>query len=234
MLRLSLLLIALGCGIDALHANELGNFPAKTRVANLFKAQAESGGDKSAEEPSKTLIEASKWRSLNAEIWGGIVASKHTTFSAGLGFGFKLMSNLSLNFRLEYNQELGTARSYRPQVRAAYFEPTVRFHFDFDPMIAFYTDHGLSASAGYYYYQVDERITGSGVGKVFMLTLGTAHTAGLEFGDDFTRGFIETGLRTNFALLQSADRSVRGFQDNLREDGRFQWLVFRAGLRLYF
>ncbi len=234
MLRLSALLIALACCLGALHAHDLGRFPAGRRVANLFKAQPEAADGKSGTEPAKSLIDASKWRSLNAEIWGGVVASKHTTFSAGLGFGFKLMSNISLNFRLEYNQELGTARTYRPQVRAACFEPTVRFHFDFDPMIAFYTDHGLSASAGYYYYQVDKRISGSGLGKVFMLTLGTVHTAGLEFGDDFTRGFIETGLRTNFALIQSADKSVKGFQDNLREDGRFQWLVFRAGLRLYF
>ena len=36
---------------------------------------------------------------------------------------------------------------------------------------------------------------------------------GLEFGDDFIRGFAETGLRTQFMIIQQADREVRGYQD---------------------
>jgi hypothetical protein len=62
----------------------------------------------------------------------------------------------------------------------------------------------------------------------------SAISVGLEFGDDFIRGFVETGFRLHIVVLQDADERVTGFKDNLRDEFTFQWLVFRLGARFYF
>lgn len=228
LLALLILLSAASC----LQAMSLGQFAHGPRTADLFKAQAQP--PKSAEETASAMMVASKWRGFSGELWGGIVASKFPAFSGGLGFAFKVADSIAVALRVEYDQQLGDPRDYRPQLRGAYLEPGVRLHLDFHPNIALYSNHGISVHAGWAYFQLDKRLVDSGLGKVFQLGVGTANVIGLEFGDDFVRGFAETGLRTQFMIIQEADKEVKGYQDDLREGLRFQWLAIRLGVRLYF
>lgn len=231
MPRLLALLILLSCA-GLVHTRDLGRFAHGPRTADLFKAQTEQ--PKSAEDTARDMMEQSKWRTFSGEIWGGIVASKFPAFSGGLGFAFKVSGGIAVSIRVEYDQELGNPRDYRPQLRGAYLEPGVRLHLDFHPNIALYSNHGISVHAGWAYFQLDKRLVDSGLGKVFQLGVGTANVVGLEFGDDFVRGFAETGLRTQFMIIQQADKEIKGYQDDLREGLRFQWLAIRLGVRLYF
>jgi hypothetical protein len=182
----------------------------------------------------REMMERSQWRGLNAEVYGGVIATKHSMWTAGLGLSFGIFRSMSLSFRAEYNQELGAARDYRPQLRTAIFEPGVRLHLDFHESVALYSNHSLMIAAQYAFYQLDQRVSGSDVNLVFNLAAGSTHSVGLEFGDDFIRGFVETGFRLHIVVLQDADERVTGFKDNLRDEFTFQWLVFRLGARFYF
>lgn len=231
MQRLVALLILLALAGVA-HGMDLGHFSHGPRAADLFKAQSEQPAK--SEDPVRDMMEKSKWRSFSGEVWGGVVASKFPAFEGGLGFAFKVSGSIAVSIRVAYDQQLGDPRDYRPQLRGLYLEPGVRLHLDFHPNVALYSNHGLSVHAGFAYFQLNKRIVQSGLGEVFQFGVGTANVIGLEFGDDFIRGFAETGLRTQFMIIQQADREVRGYQDDLREGLRFQWLALRGGIRLYF
>src|SRR5690606_36625736 len=118
----------------------------------------EADPDSQAAAPVREAVISAQWRGLNLEAWGGIIGSKHSMWSLGLGLSFSVTDNIALAFRAEYNQELGAARDYRPQLRTAIFEPGVRFHLDFHDRIALYTNHGLSVAAQYAFYKVDGRV----------------------------------------------------------------------------
>lgn len=233
-MRTLLILILLLSG--PLAAQSFDSFERVRRVTNLFDT-AETSASAPAETAGSTfeqIIAQSQWRQLMIEGWGGIVAAKYPMWEAGFGFAFEVKQELSVSIRLIYNHELGNVRSYRPQLRTLLLEPSVRFHLDFDENVAFFTDQGLSFTGQLASYALDERTAGTDKGSIFSLGVGTIHTIGLEFGPRDWRGFVETGLRTEFVVLQSGDDEVDGFRDNLREDYRFQWIVLRGGVRFYF
>lgn len=232
-MRILLFCIVLASG--SLAAQGFDSFERVT-PRNIFAAA--EGGDADSEASAgstfEQLLEQSQWRGMMIEGWGGIVAAKYPMWEGGFGFAFDVWKELSVAIRLEYNHDLGSVRTYRPQLRTLLLEPGVRFHLDFDESVAFFSNHGPSITAQLASYALDERADGTDQGTIFSLGLGTAHTIGLEFGPRDWRGFVETGLRTEFVLVQSGDREVRGFRDNLRDDFRFQWIVLRGGVRFYF
>jgi hypothetical protein len=237
---IALVLVAGLTGVT-LHAAQGFDLQRRHVERSLFQEeeQPETPDEETPAEPTpkqrmQEMMERSSWRGLNGEIYGGIIGSKHSMWSGGLGLSFGIYRSMALSFRAEYNQELGASRDYRPQLRTAIFEPGVRFHLDFHEHVAFYSTHALMAAAQYAFYKIDQRTSGSDLNLVFSLAIGTTHSVGLEFGDDFLRGFVETGFRAHIVIYQDADERVRGFRDNLRDDFRFQWLVFRLGARFYF
>ncbi len=238
------IILILGVACASLQAASGFDIERRAPVRALFQeeeAEEQPAEEAPAKEPAaatpgdriREWMEVSQWRGLNLEAYGGIIATKHSMWSGGIGLSFGIYRAMSLSFRAEYNQELGAARDYRPQLRTAIFEPGVRFHLDFHESIALYSTHSLMVAAQYAFYQLDQRVSGSDLNLVFSLAAGSTHSVGLEFGDDFVRGFIETGFRAHIVILQDADERVRGFQDNLREEFTFQWLVFRLGVRFY-
>lgn len=208
------------------------DFDTPRRASNLFASTTGEG------ETSKTnfdgLVDRSSWRDLTLEGYNGLIGAKHTNWSAGLGLGFSIYRNIAIVIRAEYNMELGAQRDYRPQTRALMLEPTVRLHLDFSDYVALFSNHGPSITARYDFYQLDDRVSDSDLGRVTSFGVGTVNTVGLEFGDDFVRGFVETGLRTHFVIVQDADQDVEGFKDDIRDNIRFQWIVVRIGVRLHF
>jgi hypothetical protein len=243
MARWIVLILAAAGGVSLQAAN---GFEIERRVTPRALFQEKLPEEHPAEAPAerpvaatpvdriREMMERSQWRGLNLEVYGGIIATKHSMWSAGLGLSFGIFRSMSLSFRAEYNQELGAARDYRPQLRTAIFEPGVRFHLDFHESVALYSTHSLMIAAQYAFYQLDQRVAGSDLNLVFNLAAGSTHSVGLEFGDDFIRGFVETGFRLHIVIYQDADERVTGFQDNLRDEFTFQWLVFRLGARFYF
>jgi hypothetical protein len=194
-----------------------------------------------ADEPAKetntfeAIQEKSKWRGLGVEVHGGVIASKRSMFTAGVGMSFHLTNTMSLVARLDYNHNIGPGRDYRPQVRGAAVEVGVRFHIDFADFVAFYGTHGINISGQLAYFKLDESKDGTTLGLVTSFGAGTVNVFGLEFGDRTWRGFVESGLRTQFFFLQNSDEdAVEGFEDDIRTDFRFQWIVARIGVRFYF
>lgn len=209
----------------------------KPAVRALFQAQ-ESPTAPEADVPRDTLDEilaASGWRDLGMEAWVGLIAAKRSMLTAGLGLEFNLDNSMSMGFRLDYNNDVGQPRDFRPQVRGATLETTVIFHLDFARDVAFYTGHGINATIQLAYFKLDEAIHGTELGVVTSIGAGTVNTAGLEFGTRNWRGFAETGLRTQIMITQSAnEESVEGYKDDVRRAFTIQWIVARIGVRYYF
>ncbi|MBZ0136549.1 MAG: hypothetical protein K8I27_09270 [Planctomycetes bacterium] len=229
----AILLILLGAGwLKAELALE--DFTPTERDFELFEV-ADEPGETATEGNTFEQIEAnSQWRSLSLEGSVGLIGAKRTMWSGSVGVAIPLFTSVSLVLRAEYNMELGASRAYRPQTRGLLFEPCIRLHLDFDESVAFFSQHGLSAIYRFDYFKLDDRVSDSDRGLVSSFALGTVHSVGLEFGERTWRGFVETGFRTSFVLVQSANDDVKGFKDDIREDFRFQWLVLRAGVRFYF
>ncbi|MBK9975620.1 MAG: hypothetical protein IPP14_12685 [Planctomycetes bacterium] len=205
-----------------------------TRRAALFQT-AEAPAPKADDNTFAAIEEKSKWRGIELEAWGGVVAAKRSMITTGLGVGFHLLNTMSLVFRLDYDHNLGSARDFRPQIRQGTLEAAVRFHVDFAENVAFYGTHGINLVAQFAYFQLDETRDGTDLGVVTSLGLGTVNSFGLEFGNKTWRGFVETGFRTQFFFIQDSDeRAVRGYEDDIRKAFRFQWLAARLGVRLYF
>ena len=226
-------MLVLGAGSLAAERSFEDFIPTERDFA-LFEVQDESTESESTGSTFSELEAASEWRSFSLEASVGLIASKRTMWSGSIGAAVPLFANVSLALRAEYNMELGASRPYRPQTRAFLFEPGVRFHLDFDEYVAFFSQHGLSATYRLDYFQLDDRVSDSDQGVVSSLAIGAVNTVGLEFGERTWRGYVSTGLRTAFVIYQDADEDAKGFKDDIREGFRFQWLVFRAGFRFYF
>lgn len=204
------------------------------RKAALFQT-APAPESKPDENTFAAMEERSRWRGIELEAWGGVIAAKRSMISTGLGFGFHLLDTMSLVFRLDYDHNLGSARDFRPQIRQGTLEAAVRFHVDFADNVAFYGTHGINLVAQFAYFQLDETRDGTDLGVVTSMGLGTVNSFGLEFGNKTWRGFVETGFRTQFFFIQDSDeRAVRGYEDDIRKAFRFQWIAARLGVRLYF
>lgn len=204
---------------------------ARPRVG-LLAAAEEGGADRNTFE---AIQEKSRWRALGVEAHGGVIAARRSMFTAGLGMNFHLVHSMSLSARLDYNHDLGQARDFRPQIRGAALEVGVRFHIDFDDSVAFYGTHGINLAAQLAYFQLDKTRDGDTLGVVTSFGAGTVNVFGLEFGSRTWRGFVETGLRTQFLFLQNSDKeAVEGYEDDIAGDFRYQWIVARAGVRFYF
>lgn len=208
------------------------DFRPPGRSVNLFESAG--GGEDDASASLDGMIERSSWRNISIEGYNGLVAARQSNWSGGLGVSFGVWKAVSISIRTEFNMQLGAVRDNRPQTRALMLEPTVRLHLDFHEHVALFSNHGPSVSARFDYYRLDDRVSDNDLGRVTSIGVGTVNTVGLEFGNDFVRGFVETGLRTQIMVFQDADQDVEGFRDNIRDDNRFQWLVFRIGVRLYF
>lgn len=206
--------------------------PPRRAVRLLVTADdTPAGGDNSFE----AMQENSKWRGLCLEAHTGVIAAKRSMLTAGIGMDFHLANAMSLVARIDYNHDLGQGRDFRPQIRGAAVEVGVRFHIDFADSVAFYGTHGINIAAQLAYFQLDETRDGTTIGTVTSIGAGTVNVFGLEFGDKTWRGFVESGLRTQFFFLQNSDEdAVEGFEDDIRTDFRFQWIVARAGVRFYF
>lgn len=225
-----ILLVLLAAGLSA-QSLEITRKPG--RAAQLLPAAEETSPT------SPTSLEAmqdnSRWRGLCLEAHTGVIAAKRSMLTAGIGMDFHLVNSMSLVARLDYNHDLGQAREFRPQIRGATVEVGVRFHIDFAESVAFYGTHGINIAGQIAYFQLDESRDGTTLGAVTSLGAGTVNVFGLEFGDKTWRGFLESGLRTQFYFLQDSDEdAVEGFQDDIAGDFRFQWIVARAGVRFYF
>jgi hypothetical protein len=214
-----------------LMADEFGGFNPPVRDVQLFEVsdEPEAEGDRLEEYSA-----ASQWRPVSLEAHVGLIGSKRTMWSGAMGTAIPLYSSISLALRAEYNMELGASRDYRPQTRGFLFEPGVRLHLDFHEHVALYSQHALSVVYRLDYYKLDPRRAGDDRGVVSSFGAGTANSVGLEFGERTWRGYVETGLRTQFIIFQTSDEDAKGFEDDIREDFRFQWLVIRAGVRFYF
>lgn len=232
MLRL---LIAALCCCGALGAQSF-DFARKPLSRALFAADdqpAQPAGDSMFTYPA--INERAAWRGVNLEVWSGVIAAKRSMVTLGLGLGFNLSGFMALVFRVDYNNDLGVAREFRPQVRQATFEAGVRLHIDLDENIAFYGNHGINLAGQLAYFKLNEATQGTDLGIVTSFGFGTADYFGLEFGNKHYRGFVETGVRTQFFVIQSADvEAAEGFEDDIRNAFRVQWVVLRAGFRYYF
>lgn len=224
------LLLILATGLSA-QALEITRRPG--RAAHLLPAAEESTPASST--TFESMQENSRWRNLCLEAHTGVIAARRSMLTAGLGVDFHLLNSMSLVARVDYNHDLGQAREFRPQIRGAAVEVGVRFHIDFADNVAFYGTHGINIAGQIAYFQLDESRDGTTLGAVTSLGAGTVNVFGLEFGDKTWRGFVESGLRTQFYFLQNSDEdAVEGFEDDIRTDFRFQWIVARAGVRFYF
>lgn len=234
MLRLTafVLLLCVPCSLRAGQAFE--DFSPTARDFRLFEISDEPASTPDSTERFSEIQAASRWRSFSLDASVGLIGSKQTMWSGSVGVAIPLVNSLSFAIRAEYNMELGASRTYRPQTRAFQLEPGVRFHLDFDEYVAFFTEHGLSVGYRLDYFKLDERLNDSDRGLVSSLGIGSVNTIGLEFGERTWRGYVTSGLRTQFMIYQHADEDVEGFRDDIRDGFRFQWLVFRAGVRLYF
>jgi len=207
-------------------ADELGDF------RRLLTRGGESIATRAEPVTLEQLLEGSQWRGYSADIFGGMAVGRRPLWNAGGVFSMKLSGPYSLVARASYMQELGGTRSFRPQVRGGLLETGVRIHLDVHDKVAVISDHAIAGSYKAAYFKKDGE--NNRVSRASMISLGTTHTLGLEFGDRQWRGYVETGLRTSFPLFVDSDRNAASFRSSLRRDYRFQWIVFRAGVRLYF
>ena len=217
MLRfLASLLVVISAGSLAAQRS-FEDFTPDERDFALFEVQDETSESESTGSTFSQIEAASQWRSFSLEASVGLIGSKRTMWSGSIGAAIPLFSSVSLALRAEYNMELGASRSYRPQTRGFLFEPCVRFHLDFDDYVAFFSQHGLSASYRLDYFQLDDRVSDSDIGLVNSLGVGAVNTVGLEFGEKTWRGYVSTGLRTQFVIYQDADEDAKGYKDDIRE-----------------
>lgn len=224
------LLVVLAAGLSA-QSLEITRKPGRT--ARLLPAAEDPAAAES--NTFEAMQEKSKWRGLCLEAHTGVIAAKRSMLTAGIGMDFHLVNTMSLVARIDYNHDLGQGRDFRPQIRGAAVEVGVRFHIDFADSVAFYGTHGINIAGQIAYFQLDETKNGTTLGAVTSMGAGTVNVFGLEFGDKTWRGFVESGLRTQFYFLQNSDEeAVEGFEDDIRTDFRFQWIVARAGVRFYF
>jgi len=234
MLRSIAIVFMMLCGGVLTAEAKFEDFKPGDRDFELFEVQDTTAEPESTGSTFSEIEAASEWRSFSLEGSVGLIASKRTMWSGSLGAAIPLFDNVSLALRAEYNMELGASRDYRPQTRAFLLEPCVRFHLDFADYVAFFSQHGLSVSYRFDYFQLDDRIADSDQGLVSSFGVGVVNSVGLEFGERTWRGYVSTGFRTQFVLFQTADEDAEGFRDDIRDDFRFQWLVLRAGVRFYF
>lgn len=234
MLRLTVILLALVCAAALSAERMFEDFKPTERDFQLFEVQDQPAEPENTGSTFSEIEAASEWRSFSLEGSVGLIATKRTMWSGALGAAVPIFNNVSLAFRGEFNMELGASRDYRPQTRAFILEPCVRFHLDFDEWVGFFSEHGLSVVYRLDYFQLDDRVADSDQGVVSSLGIGAVTTIGLEFGERTWRGYVSSGLRTQFVIYQDADEDTKGFKDDIRDGFMFQWLVFRAGVRFYF
>jgi hypothetical protein len=229
-----ILLLSLAC-CGGLAGQSLGFNRLPATRALFAQPEAVEPAPEAPKTRFEQIEEASRWRGIEIENYAGLVAAKRSMVSLGVGFGFRADRSLSVIFRLDFNNDIGQARDFRPQVRALTFEFAVRHHHDFSEHVAFYGTHGLNFAAQLAYFQLDETLHGTDLGTVTSLGAGTNNFFGLEFGNRTWRGFAETGLRLQYFFLQNSDEeAVEGYEDDIQKGFFAQWVVARLGIRVYF
>ena len=228
MTRLIAILLLLSCAAMCHAIPREFKLTEPSRPANLFEA-----ADEHEESAIEQYVSNSKWRPLSLEWHLGLIGAKRTMWSGAMGVGFPITGLIGFSVRAEYNMDLGASRDYRPQTRSVVLEPGVRFHLDFDENIALYSQHGLAIGLRLDYFKLDKRLNDDDLGQILSIGVGTVNTVGLEFGTRQYRGYVETGLRTQFQVFQQADNDVKDYRRDIQEGFRFQWLVCRVGFRLY-
>lgn len=227
-----ILFLTLCCGTLGAQSFDFARMPLER---SLFAQQPSTDTPAQPKSKFEAIEEASRWRGVEFENFSGLVAAKRSMLSLGVGLGFQAYRSLSVIFRVDFNNDVGQPRDFRPQVRALTFEFAVRHHHDFDEHVAFYGTHGLNFAAQLAYFKLDETRDGTDLGIVTSLGAGTNNFFGLEFGNRTWRGFVETGLRLQFFFLQDSDnKAVEGYEDDIQRGFLAQWVVARFGIRVYF
>lgn len=230
-MRWILLLVLCGCALEA----RPFDMPRAPFTRSLSLQEQPTPAPEAPKSRFEQIEEASRWRGLEFENFSGLVAAKRSTLSLGVGLGFHAYRSLSVIFRVDFNNDIGQARDFRPQVRQLTFEFAVRHHHDFSEHVAFYGTHGLNVTAQLAYFQLDETLHGTDLGLVTSIGAGTNNLFGLEFGNRTWRGFAETGLRLQYFFLQDSDEpAVEGYEDDIQRGFFAQWIVARFGIRVYF
>ena len=157
-----------------------------------------------------------RWRGVGTGWDTGFAVSEAGLWTVAGDISIPVVRKVSLMARVEL-----LIGPFQPIIGLA-FDTGVRFHFDLHRRVTLYADAKASIAA------FDSGVWASGA--------GVAGTFGVEYGDQSTRLYAESGIRAMVSFRSGGDplgKTPDFATEDMRRLTSFQWTVFRIGLRVY-